>query len=32
MEPALRAYEDGEASEAAAWDQFIKDAATQGAF
>jgi cellobiose transport system substrate-binding protein len=32
MEPALRAYESGEATAAAAWDQFIKDAATQGAF
>ncbi|SNT31571.1 cellobiose transport system substrate-binding protein [Asanoa hainanensis] len=32
MEPALRAYENGEANAAAAWDQFIKDAATQGAF
>ncbi|GAA1868018.1 sugar ABC transporter substrate-binding protein [Asanoa iriomotensis] len=32
MEPALRAYENGEAKAAAAWDQFIKDAATQGAF
>jgi len=32
MEPALRAYEGGEATAAAAWEQFIKDAATQGAF
>ena len=32
MEPALRAYENHEASASAAWDQFIKDAATQGAF
>ncbi|MDG4823852.1 extracellular solute-binding protein [Asanoa sp. WMMD1127] len=32
MEPALRAYENGEANASAAWEQFIKDAATQGAF
>jgi cellobiose transport system substrate-binding protein len=32
MEPALRAYENGEANATAAWDQFIKDATTQGAF
>jgi cellobiose transport system substrate-binding protein len=32
LEPALRAYEKGEASKAKAWEQFAKDAATQGAF
>ncbi|GAA4731538.1 ABC transporter substrate-binding protein [Phytohabitans rumicis] len=32
LEPALRAYEKGEASKAKAWEQFTKDAATQGAF
>jgi cellobiose transport system substrate-binding protein len=32
LEPALRAYEGGELKEAAAWEQFVKDAATQGAF
>jgi len=32
LEPALRAYEGGEANAAAAWEQFIKDAATQGAY
>lgn len=32
MEPALQAYEAGQASAQAAWDQFIKDAAIQGAF
>lgn len=32
MEPALQAYEGGQMSAQAAWDQFIKDAAIQGAF
>ncbi|MGN9914343.1 ABC transporter substrate-binding protein [Phytohabitans sp. LJ34] len=32
MEPALRAYETGQASLQEAWEQFTKDAATQGAF
>jgi cellobiose transport system substrate-binding protein len=32
MEPALRAYESGQAKAQAAWDQFVKDAAVQGAF
>ena len=30
LEPALRAYEGGELNEAAAWDQFVKDAADAG--
>jgi cellobiose transport system substrate-binding protein len=32
LEPALRAYESGQASKTEAWEQFTKDAATQGAF
>jgi cellobiose transport system substrate-binding protein len=32
LEPALQAYEGGQAKEQAAWDQFVKDAAIQGAF
>jgi cellobiose transport system substrate-binding protein len=32
MEPALRAYETGQANKTEAWEQFTKDAATQGAF
>nr|MDT0656883.1 extracellular solute-binding protein [Micromonospora sp. DSM 115978] len=32
MEPALRSYESGQANATAAWEQFIKDAAVQGAF
>lgn len=32
LEPALRAYESGQASKDAAWSQFVKDAQTQGAF
>lgn len=32
MEPALRSYESGQATAQAAWEQFIKDAAVQGAF
>lgn len=32
MEPALQAYEAGQTSAQAAWDQFIKDSAIQGAF
>ncbi|BCB82555.1 extracellular solute-binding protein [Phytohabitans flavus] len=32
MEPALRAYETGQLDKAKAWEQFTKDAATQGAF
>jgi cellobiose transport system substrate-binding protein len=32
FEPALRAYEGGEMKADAAWAQFVKDAATQGAF
>jgi cellobiose transport system substrate-binding protein len=32
MEPALRAYETGQASLTEAWEQFTKDAATQGSF
>lgn len=32
LEPALQAYEAGQASAQAAWDQFVKDAAIQGAF
>lgn len=31
FEPALRSYESGQASKQAAWDQFVKDAETQGA-
>jgi cellobiose transport system substrate-binding protein len=31
LEPALQAYEGGQASAKAAWDQFVKDAAVQGA-
>ncbi len=32
LEPALRSYESGQAKQQAAWDQFVKDAAIQGAF
>lgn len=32
LEPALQAYEAGKLSEAAAWEQFLKDATIQGAF
>jgi len=32
MEPALQAYEGGQLSAEAAWEQFIKDAEIQGAF
>ncbi|MFC0531018.1 ABC transporter substrate-binding protein [Phytohabitans kaempferiae] len=32
LEPALRAYESGQANKTEAWEQFTKDAATQGAF
>ncbi|MFV2104116.1 ABC transporter substrate-binding protein [Micromonospora sp. LOL_024] len=32
FEPALRAFENGQASKDAAWTQFAKDAKTQGAF
>ncbi|GAA4458984.1 ABC transporter substrate-binding protein [Phytohabitans houttuyneae] len=32
MEPALRAYETGQTTKEKAWEQFTKDAATQGAF
>jgi len=32
LEPALRAYETGQANLQEAWEQFTKDAATQGAF
>ncbi|GIJ80322.1 cellobiose transport system substrate-binding protein [Micromonospora phaseoli] len=32
FEPALRAFENGQASKDAAWEQFAKDAKTQGAF
>ncbi len=32
VEPALQAFEGGQLSAAAAWDQAIKDAKTQGAF
>ncbi len=31
-EPALRAFENGQADKNKAWEQFTKDAATQGAF
>ncbi|WP_341719762.1 extracellular solute-binding protein [Micromonospora sp. FIMYZ51] len=31
-EPAMRAFEGGQASKEKAWEQFVKDAATQGAF
>ncbi|HEX2771038.1 MAG TPA: extracellular solute-binding protein [Micromonosporaceae bacterium] len=31
FEPALRSYESGQASKQAAWEQFAKDAQTQGA-
>jgi cellobiose transport system substrate-binding protein len=31
FEPALRSYESGQATKQAAWDQFVKDAQTQGA-
>jgi cellobiose transport system substrate-binding protein len=32
FEPAMRAFENGQASKDAAWEQFTKDAQTQGAF
>lgn len=32
LEPALQAYEGGQATAAEAWEQFIKDADVQGAF
>ncbi|NLU80411.1 extracellular solute-binding protein [Micromonospora sp. HNM0581] len=32
LEPALRAFENGQASKDKAWEQFTKDAQTQGAF
>ncbi|MEU5670877.1 ABC transporter substrate-binding protein [Micromonospora sp. NPDC047762] len=32
LEPALRAFENGQADKAKAWEQFTKDAKTQGAF
>ncbi|WP_428961292.1 ABC transporter substrate-binding protein [Micromonospora fluostatini] len=32
LEPALRSFENGQASKEKAWEQFTKDAATQGAF
>ncbi|HEX5543088.1 MAG TPA: extracellular solute-binding protein [Micromonospora sp.] len=32
LEPALQAYEAGKVSEAAAWQQFLKDAVIQGTF
>jgi cellobiose transport system substrate-binding protein len=31
FEPALRSYESGQANKQAAWEQFVKDAQTQGA-
>ncbi|TCB92171.1 extracellular solute-binding protein [Micromonospora zingiberis] len=32
LEPALRSFENGQASKQKAWEQFVKDAAIQGAF
>jgi cellobiose transport system substrate-binding protein len=32
MEPAIRAYETGQANKEKAWEQFTKDATSQGAF
>ncbi len=32
LEPALRSFENGQASKEKAWEQFVKDAAIQGAF
>ncbi|MER7457002.1 extracellular solute-binding protein [Micromonospora sp. NPDC126480] len=32
FEPALRSFENGQASKEKAWEQFVKDAQTQGAF
>ncbi|PZG22583.1 ABC transporter substrate-binding protein [Micromonospora craterilacus] len=32
LEPALRSFENGQASKAKAWEQFVKDAGIQGAF
>lgn len=32
FEPALRSYENGQSTKDKAWEQYVKDAKTQGAF